>query len=256
MDDLNQINGIQSVDYISHILELFCTDQAKFSLKDIAQRLDESPAKIYRYLVSLTRIGLLKKNESNEYEVGALALDLSFEALNHLDPVEEACKTAKVISSETNNGVAVSIWGALGPIVIKTFEPEQALYSQIRVGSVMSLVNSSIGNTFAQYLPEHILKKALDIEELRHAGLKLSVLDKKKFMTEIKIKHDELITLMVDRPSPGLSSISIPVFGISEEIQFVITLFNQTPAILKLDENFKNKIILKIKELSKNIGVN
>lgn len=256
MDDLIQNNGIQSVDYTAYILELFCSDQARLSLKDIAQRLDESPAKIYRYLVSLTRIGLLKKNLNNEYEVGALALDLSFEALNYLDPVEEACKTAKSISHETNNGVAVSIWGSLGPIVIKTFEPSQTLYSQIRVGSVMSLVNSSIGNTFAKHLPEHILKKSLDIEELRHSGCKLSVQGKKNFIFKIKAQQHELITSMTDRPSLGLSSISVPVFSISEEIQFVITLFNTTASMLEIDDKFKQNLFYKINELSRNIGMN
>lgn len=256
MDELNQSSGIQSVDHSAQILELFCGQDDKLSLKDISSKLGESPAKIYRYLVSLTRIGLLNKNHNNEYSVGHLALDLSFDALNHLDPLEEAFKTAKAISYETNYGVALSIWGSLGPSVIKTFEPSQTLYSQIRVGSVMSLVQSSIGNTFAKYLPEHILKKSLDIEQLRHSGTKLSAKDKNDFIAEIKRQQDESVTLMIDRPSPGLSSISYPVFSISEEIQFVITLFNHTELILKIDHHFKQNILDKIKELSRNIGAN
>ena len=49
-------------------------------------------------MVSLSRIGLISKSANNEYEIGALALDLAFKALNQLDPVDEACKIAKELN--------------------------------------------------------------------------------------------------------------------------------------------------------------
>ncbi len=150
MDELNgSSGGIQSIEYISKILELFCENSNYLTLKEIAQRLDDSPAKVFRYLVSLTRIGLLVKTENNEYEIGDLALNMSFKALNELDPIEEACKKARQINYDTGYGVAVSVWGSMGPTVIKTYEPKETLYSKIRVGSVMSLKSTSIGKTFS-----------------------------------------------------------------------------------------------------------
>lgn len=256
MDELNtNAGGIQSIDYIALILEIFCQGNARLTLKEVASLLDESPAKIFRYLVSLTRIGLLKKTVNNEYEVGELALDLSIKALNLLDPIEEACKTAKALNRESSYGVAVSIWGSLGPTVIKTYEPVESVYSQIRVGSVMSLSNSSIGNTFAKYLPEHILKQALEIEGLRHSGQKLTTKEKNEFITRIKTQKHELVTLMVDRPSKGLSSMSIPVFSISEEIQFVITAFHKSNIMLAHLDDFQKYMFKKIENLSKTIGL-
>ena len=256
MHDLNENAGIQSIDYTAHVLELFCKDQARLSLKEIAQQLGESPAKIFRYLVSLTRIGLLHKTENNEYEVGALALNLSFRALNALDPVEEACKTAKAINYETGYGTAVSIWGSLGPTVIKTFDPSRSVYSQIRVGSVMTLVNSSIGNTFAKYIPEHVLKQSLELDSMRSSGQKLSQKDKQDFMQRMKEQHSEQLTVMIDRPSRGLSSISIPVFSISEEVQFVITIFHISDLLLEQQDQVQAYLSAKILELSKSIGAN
>ncbi|WP_104492136.1 IclR family transcriptional regulator domain-containing protein [Acinetobacter indicus] len=255
MDDLNQGSGIQSIDYTEKILELFCHEKASLSLKEIAESLDDSPAKIFRYLVSLIRIGLINKTPTNEYEIGTLALDLSFKALNLLDPVEEVSKTAKELNHESSYGIAVSIWGSLGPTVIRSFEPIESVYSKIRIGSVMSLMNSSIGNTFAKYLPEHILFQALDIDQLRHSGIKLNSRDKKQFITKIKKQKSELITLMVDRPSPGLSSISMPVFSLSGEIQFVITAFHQSQIILDNKNNFQELMIRKMEDLSKRLGL-
>lgn len=256
MHDLNENAGIQSIDYTAQVLELFCKNQSRLSLKEVALQLNESPAKIFRYLVSLTRIGLLHKTENNEYEVGSLALDLSFRALNALDPVEEACKTAKAINYETGFGTAVSIWGSLGPTVIKTFDPSRSVYSQIRVGSVMTLVNSSIGNTFAKYIPEHLLKQALDQDSIRSSGQKLSQKEKQDFLQRIKAQREEPLTVMIDRPSRGLSSISIPVFSISEEVQFVITIFHVSDLLLEQQEQIQDYLCAKILELSKSIGAN
>lgn len=256
MDDLNTgAGGIQSIEYISKILELFCENSGSLSLKEIAHQLDESPAKVFRYLVSLTRIGLLNKTENNGYEVGDLALDMSFKALNKLDPVDEACKTARRISYETDFGVAVSVWGSMGPTVIKTFEPKQTLYSKIRVGSVMSLKSTSIGKTFAKYLPEHILFETLEYEALRHSGLKLSLKERKEFIQSTHSEKNERVTFMIDRPIPGLSSLSIPVFSISQEIQFVLTLFHNTNVMNEKIVEIENYLFKQIDELSKSIGL-
>lgn len=256
MDDLNQISGIQSIDYTEKVLELFCQQGARLSLKEIAQQLNESPAKVFRYLVSLTRIGLLHKTENNEYEIGELALNLSLKALNRLDPIEEAFHVAKSINYATGYGTAISIWGSLGPTVIKTFDPVASVYSQIRVGSVMSLHNTSIGNTFSKFMPEHLLKKALEIDAIRHAGEKLGAKEKQDFLNKIKNTRDEKLTLMVDRPSRGLSSISMPVFSISDEIQFVLTVYHHSETLLPQLDELQNYLSDQVLKLSKNIGLN
>lgn len=255
MDELNNTSGIQSIEYISKVLELFCENTGSLTLKDISQRLDESPAKVFRYLVSLVRIGLLNKTENNEYMVGDLALNMSFKALNKLDPIDEACKTARQINYDTGYGVAVSVWGSMGPTVIKTFEPKETLYSKIRVGSVMSLKSTSIGLTFSKYLPEHILQTTLEHEALRHSGAKLSMKERKDFIQEIQSKKDQLITSMMDRPIAGLSSMSIPVFSISEEIQFVLTIFHHSKVLNEKFNDIEQYLVHQIEILSKNIGL-
>lgn len=256
MDDLNSTSGgIQSIDYISRILELFCENSGSLTLKEIAQRLDDSPAKVFRYLVSLTRIGILRKTENNEYEVGDLALDMSFMALNKLDPVDEACRTARQINYDTGYGVAVSVWGSMGPTVIKTYEPQESIYSKIRVGSIMSLCSTSTGYTFSKYLPEHILRETLKYEELRHSGNKLNIKQSNDFIKFIKNQKDHLITFMSDRPTPGLSSISIPVFSISEEIQFVITAFHHSHILAAQQKDFEKYLLHQIETLSKTLGL-
>lgn len=256
MDDLNSTaGGIQSIDYISQILELFCEHQGNLTLKEIAQGLNESPAKVFRYLVSLTRIGLLQKTENNEYEVGDLALDLSFKALTRLDPIDEACRCGQQINEDTGFGVGISVWGSMGPTVIRTYEPKETLYSKIRVGSVMSLRYTSIGNTFAKYLPEHILKETLEHEALRHSGVKLSQKEQNEFIQLIRAEKSQPITFMLDRPIPGLSSISLPVFSLSEEIQFVITVFHSTQMLTEQQVDIEAYLLKQIENLSKNIGL-
>lgn len=257
MNDLNHAaGGIQSVDYLSQILELFCAESGALTLKEIAQKLDESPAKVFRYLVSLIRVGLLTKTDNNEYEIGQLALNLSFKALNRLDPLEEACRTAQQMYHDTHYGVAVSIWGAVGPTVIKTYEPQENLYSNIRAGSVMSLRFTSSGRTFAKYLPEHILKETLAYEDLRYLGTKMNAKERQEFVQAIQNEKDQLLTFMWDKSILDLSSISIPVFNISQEIQFVITIFQQSHLISAQQTELERYLIEQVRNLSRTLGLN
>lgn len=255
MDDLKNSRGIQSVDYTAEILELFCQSCTTLSLKDISTKMNASSAKLYPYLVSLVRSGLLKKCDHNSYEIGQLTLDLAFKALNYLDPLEETSKIAKEVCHMTSYQTVLSTWGSFGPTVIRTFEVNSNLYSKIRVGSVMSIVNSTIGNTFSRFLPISILKESLQFEEFRYAGIKLTATEKKEFLKDIKSKEFiDNFTIVENRPVQGLTSMSVPIFSLSGEIQFVITIFNSTDLIMQDTEHLKNILNEKLFQLSRTLG--
>ncbi|TCB77261.1 hypothetical protein E0H94_15505 [Acinetobacter sp. ANC 4173] len=254
MEDLKQSRGVRSVDYTAEILELFCGKSPTLSLKEISTSMGVSSAKLYPYLVSLVRCGLLRKCDSNNYDIGQLSLDLAFKALNYLDPFEETSKVAKEINQITSYPVVLSTWGSFGPTVIQINEANSNLSSKIRVGSVMSIVNSTIGNTFAKFLPLNIIRDALKFEEYRYAGYKFSSAERKKFLDDIKNNDQDIITIIENRPVKGLTSLSIPIFNISNEIQFVITIYEDTEILLENLDFIKNILFVKLNELSRTLG--
>lgn len=256
MEDLKTSRGIQSVDYTAEILELFCKSSTSLSLTEIASEMNASPAKIFPYLVSLVRARLIKKCEQNNYQIGQLTLNLAFKALNYLDPLEETAKIAKHIAIKTEHLTILSSWGAFGPTVIRTFESNSNLHSKIRVGSSMSIMNSSIGYTFARFLPAETVKESLKFEEFRYLGKKVTDAQKKEFLKKIQaIEFSDFYTLTENEPAQGMSSMSVPVFSMSNELLYVITIFDNSEKILSNTEYLKQTIDEKLLVLSRTLGI-
>lgn len=256
MEDLKSSRGIQSVDYTAEILELFCKRSTSLSLTEIASEMNASPAKIFPYLVSLVRARLIQKCEQNNYQIGQLTLNLAFKALNYLDPLEETAKIAKQIAMKTEHLTILSSWGAFGPTVIRTFESNSNLHSKIRVGSSMSIMNSSVGYTFARFLPEETIKESLKFEEFRYSGTKVTDTQKKEFLKDIQTAHfNDVYTITENEPAQGMSSMSVPVFSLSNELLYVITIFDNSEKVLPYTEQIKAVINEKLLVLSRTLGI-
>ncbi len=120
------------------------------------------PAKAFPHLVSLQKIGLLSRNASGDFVAGALSLDLGLVALQRLSPTREA--EPEIDRAGPCHGLSPWRWavlGPLGPTVIRLEEAARPQHVSLRVGTVLSMVNTAIGRTFAAHLPPDVLAGAL-----------------------------------------------------------------------------------------------
>lgn len=220
--------GIQSVEVAAELLEAFLAFRKPVSLKEFASGVGMSSAKAFPYLVSLVRSGLVSKDEETGlYEPGLVAKDLGVLGLHFLNPTEEAEPIIKELSAMTGHAVVLCVWGSLGPTVVRMEEARFSIYSEIRLGSVMSLINSSIGRTFSAWLPQLTVEKNLSLEGIRNAGSSGEI-DVESFMQQLVSVRELRMDMQRDRPMLGLSSFSAPVFGLNSEIVFTLTVFDDT----------------------------
>lgn len=215
---------VQSVEVAADILESLIASGTHKSLKEIASAAGMSSAKVFPYLISLARAGLVNKDEqSGLYSAGALSQELGILGLHYLNPQREGEQVARALAEASGHGVALSVWGNHGPTVISVTEPRHTLYSEIRLGSVMSLPASSIGRTFCAWMPEELITNAYKSA----TGQTLSKARREEF-PQIRARG---IDIQHDAPVPGISSASVPVFELNGTIYFVLTLFDETPVL-------------------------
>ncbi|NYU09469.1 hypothetical protein A8O28_10180 [Enterobacteriaceae bacterium CCUG 67584] len=239
---------IQSVEIAAEILESLIACNDSRSLKEIAQATAMSPAKVFPYLVSLIRAGLVIKDEhTGSYSAGTLATELGILGMHFLTPQREGEQTVRALFESTGHGVALSVWGNLGPTVINVTEPPYSLYTQIRLGSVMPLPDSSIGCTFSAWMPQDLIDNAWK----RSTGHKPAKAHRERFQ---RIR-EEGFAMQCDLPVPGISSVSVPVFELSGAILFTLTLFDESHL---LDLSANSPTLLQLRQqaeaLSKSLG--
>ncbi|GLU33464.1 IclR family transcriptional regulator [Trinickia caryophylli] len=245
--------GIQSVEVGSEVLRALTHSAAAMTLKEIAKVTGMSPAKVFPYLVSLVKLQLVQRVEpSGAYAPGALALRLGLYGLQRLNPLREAEAEVLSLASKTGQSVFVTTWGPNGPVVVRQEDPPYPLHLTLRVGTIMSLVNTATGRLFGAYLPESLVRKALDDEGIRLSGAAhLKSADKLQLFKDYEQIREEGMTRTIGNPLPGVNAIAAPVFLFNGTIALAITLVGPTGSF---DTRWDGELALTLRQATNNLS--
>ena len=182
-------------------------------LKDLAAAVRMPPAKAHRYLVSLSRAGLVEQNSAHR-----LVRSRAFCPRTRLEcpgpalarsprrsPFSRSC-------ARRPNKPSLSRSGAVqGPVIVRWLGVESPVAATLRVGSLMPLTRSATGLVFASFLPERMTGNLIkrELAENRRAGLKpRSREDLSGGAAEALSRGYALTSDFI----PGISGIASPVF--------------------------------------------
>lgn len=241
--DAKPQRGIQSLDSTGELLAALVAAARPLNLRDLAAAAGMPPAKAFPHLVSLLKIGLLSRDASGCFEAGPLALELGLIGLQRLSPTREAEPEIIELAASTGMSVAMAVLGPLGPTVVRLEEAARPLHVSLRVGTVMSLVNTAIGRVFAAYIADDVRAGLLKQDHLRLAGAnetevfaaKASViagfngtsalppLTKTYARRLAQIRSDGIDTAL-SRPVPGIDTLAAPVLDHTGSICLVLAV--------------------------------
>ncbi|RDK02765.1 IclR family transcriptional regulator [Paraburkholderia lacunae] len=245
--DAKPQRGIQSLDSTGELLAALVAAARPLTLRDLAAAAGMPPAKAFPHLVSLQKIGLLNRDAAGCFEAGPLALELGLIGLQRLSPTREAEPEVVELAASTGMSVAMAVLGPLGPTVVRLEESARPLHVSLRVGTVMSLVNTAIGRVFAAYVADDVRNGLLAQDHLRLAGADqadifataatTTAASAKKAAPAQGAKHyaQRLAQIRADgidtalsRPVPGINTLAAPVLDHTGSICLVLALMGPT----------------------------
>lgn len=154
MSDIEDRNGVQSVEIAGRILAVMAAAGTSLPLKDIAAGSGLSPGKVHRYLVSLGRAELVRQEaDTGRYAIGPASIALGLSGLRAVDVVRCAADMLPEIRDTIGETAVLAIWSRSGPVIVQLEESSRQIYMNVRVGSILPLLTSAIGRVFAAYLP-------------------------------------------------------------------------------------------------------
>jgi DNA-binding IclR family transcriptional regulator len=166
-----------------------------------------------------------------------MALMIGIAAIQQLDIVEVARLPLAELRDEFGQTVSLSIWGNLGPTVVRWLDGARPLLTDPKVGAVMPLLWSTIGHVFLAYLPPN-RTEAFILSELRREGNSGQQVDRKRLQT---IANEVRRVGLAVREAPAGAShgevfqptraISAPIFRADGRIEGVVTLVGSARAI-------------------------
>ncbi|MEH6412487.1 IclR family transcriptional regulator [Pseudomonas sp. NPDC089395] len=217
--------GVQSVEMAGLILRTIVEQSRPLSLKEIADLVETPPSQVYTYLVSLTRVGLLKRNDYTQaFEPGQLSFRLGVSALYRLPKVSEAIPIVNEIGRRLEVNVFVAVWSRHGPIVVHYAEHGTVLSIGFRLGTVLSLTRTATGRLFAAYQPQELSASVIENQTFTRDSLETFQSEEfKEVLDEIRSAGRSVAQ---GYPTPSVSTISIPVFNDAGCLLLTMTAFS------------------------------
>jgi DNA-binding IclR family transcriptional regulator len=217
--------GIQSFEIGTQLLLAMARHVKPMALKDIAKAAGMSTGKAHPYLVTFLKVGFVTQDASGYYELGPLALQLGLARLQRLDPVKEASPLIEGLAAETEQSIAIAVWGNLGPTVVRLEEPIHPLHVNLRTGTVMSLAHTATGRLFAAFLPPKVVERLIVEDVARQSGriggpLQLTRAEVDEAIAETRQRG---LSRTLGQPIPGINAFAAPVFDSAGNMVLSIT---------------------------------
>ncbi|MEZ0191606.1 IclR family transcriptional regulator [Ralstonia solanacearum] len=227
--------GIQSIEVGAQLLVALTRASRAMALGDLARAAGMHPSKAHRYLVSLQRVGAVSQDPlTGRYELGPFALRLGLASLNRVEAVSRARPLLASLRDRTGHTIGIAVWSERGPTVVHWERAGGAPGVNLRIGDVMPMLNSATGRLFGAYLPIEQTLPLVERELHTRAnddlpGLPRSLTDYYRLCEDVRAEGAAWVSGGL---LPGVSALSLPVFGARGELALVLIALNLQPLFL------------------------
>ncbi|MEM5433950.1 IclR family transcriptional regulator [Paraburkholderia diazotrophica] len=246
-----QQRGIQSVEVGGRLLHALATARAPLALSDLASAADIAPGQAHAYLVSLTRLGLIKRDELlGRYEPGPLSLRLGLMRLANQPAFRAAVPRVAALAEHIGFSVAICTAGPQGPTIVRYEHAGFPLHVNLHVGTVMSLPATSTGRVFCAFVAPAQLQTMWANQSGGTADI-VAPAGRKAFDATLAAIRERGIERGIDAPSPGISSLAVPVLDAAGELCLALTVIGPSGTI---DVNWNGPVARALQDAAREIG--
>lgn len=219
--------SIRSVETGFPLLAALVDARMPLALGELATRAGMTSAKAHPYLVSFTRVGLVRQDASTGYyDLGPFALQMGLVSLQRLDTVRLALPHVDQLATQIGHTLGVAVLGSHGPTMVHITEASYPVHVNMRKGTVMSMLHTATGHVFAAWLPPKVAQHYID-RETGDAAVVTSTKplypNEEALTTHLDQVREQGLAQALGNPLPGIDALSVPVFDHSGSVALAIT---------------------------------
>ncbi len=219
--------GIQSVEVGGRLLQALADARRPLPLAELAAAAQLAPAQAHTYLVSLMRLGLIKREHvDGYYEPGPLALRLGMLRLDNEPAYRAAVPRVRTLAAAIGSNVAISLPTPQGPTIVHFAPAGTSLHVNLHVGTVMALAATATGRAYCAFQPaSHWQPIWLQQQTPATTSTLPAFVDALAAIRTRGMEHS------IDSPSPAVSSLAMPLLDGDGALRLVLTAIGSTGAI-------------------------
>ena len=241
--------GIQSIELGFSILKEVSQADKPLTITEISKLCNMSKGQLYRYLISLCKVGALEKDTNLRYSLGKEMLTIGTLAMQKTDIKKDAFPYIRKLNELLNETIALAIWVENGgPLIVEWEESKKPIKVNVSPGSVVELTTTAIGRIFAAFLPEEKTKRIIQKE------LEENLIEPSKLESIIAFVKKEKYAYTTEYIS-GITAIAAPVFDYKKELVASLYVVGVTDALdISRDSIAVSELLNSATELSEQLG--
>lgn len=243
--------GIQSIEVGIGVLQGIAQSKKPLSITELAIQCNTTKSKIYRYVVSFLRTGMLEKEQNGHYVLGKEIVRSGLKASYNLNIVDITHDHLMYLKEKFNQTTGLVMWGNNGPFFASWEETNGPINIGIKVGSSIGTLRSISGAIFVNYLltnqTEEIVNEEIETE-----------IDKNQveiFWKTVQFIKEHSYGYVHGTLIPGISAIAAPIFNRTGQIIASINMISVTDS---LEVEPKLELVMELlsqaKAISKELG--
>jgi IclR family pca regulon transcriptional regulator len=207
------------------LLSLFTSERPAMRVKDLVALSGIPMPTVFRLVATLQEEGYLERTVDGMVRPGTGVLALGFAAMRGLDLVQTSEASLRELAATTGETVNLGVlYGDQVLFVARVPRANVALAADIRVGSTVPAVFSSIGKVILAHLSEEEFDRRISEESFRGTWGPRAVRTKNALKVQLAAARADGYLVQRDEAIPGLSSIAAPVRQAGEVVVAAVNI--------------------------------
>lgn len=253
-NDKTEQNTIKSLDRAMEVFEYLSRVQGR-SLSMLASEMKQSPATVYRILVTLETRGLVEFDADEQvWHVGANAFVIGARFLRRTSLVDRARPVLRKLMEQTGETANIGIEKSGSVLFLSQVETEESIRAFFPPGTLSPMHASGIGKALLAHMTEDRLSRVLS-EGALEAFTRHTITDIARLRAHLDETRVRGFAIDAEEKNLGMRCIAAPVFDLSHEAVAGISVSGPTSRMGHADvERLGKAVTSAANELSQSIG--
>lgn len=249
MSEMKKGSTIQSLQVGLSIVDLIAKHSQSMTLTEIHEATKITKSNLYKYLYTLTHLGMLYRDESSgTYALGGKLVEYGMAAVNREDIVDRVTPVMQRMNLECKETVLLVLWANDGPVVARILNSQNVLNIGAQIGTYLPLLSAS-GKVFAAFKDDPQAAVWKDKEWVESED------DANRLVQELDEVRQQKIAFANEPLVPFVSSVAIPILNYKQQLLGAVTMVGFSNTIPQDTDHATSRYLLeKGREVSRTFG--
>jgi IclR family acetate operon transcriptional repressor len=247
-------NTIKSLERAMEVFEFLSESQGK-ALTELARDLNQSPATVYRILVTLECRGLVEFDASEQvWHVGVRAFIIGERFLRRTSLVDRARPILRALMEDTGETANLGIEQGGHVLFVSQVETHASIRAFFPPGTLSPLHASGIGKALLSEMGRNRVEKFLSEAPLE-SFTEFTITDSDKLFVDLEQTRQRGYALDGEERNLGMRCIAAPIFGVHGEAIAGLSVSGPTSRVRQEEiVNLSTPVMAAARELTAAIG--